>query len=46
VRSQRPTISAETAALVTRMTRRKREDRFASMDEVAEALEPALVSSA
>ncbi|HZU98149.1 MAG TPA: serine/threonine-protein kinase [Planctomycetota bacterium] len=45
VRSLRPSISQETANLVTRMTRRRREDRFANMAEVAEALSAdALVS--
>ncbi len=40
VRTLRPSISEDVARLVARMTRRRREDRPASMDEVAEGLAP------
>jgi serine/threonine-protein kinase len=40
VRSIRPSLSPEIDAVVTRMTRRRREDRFGTLGEVAEALSP------
>ncbi len=41
VRSIRPALSPAIDAIVTKMTRRRREDRFASLDDVARALTPA-----
>ena len=41
VRTVRPSISPEAAAIVHKMTRRLREDRFSSLDEVADALSAA-----
>jgi serine/threonine-protein kinase len=43
VRSVEPKISPETAEVVRRMTKKRREDRFASMADAAEALEGSLL---
>jgi serine/threonine-protein kinase len=42
VRVSRPALSMAVAAIVSKMTRRRREDRFASMSDVAAALDALL----